>query len=499
MSATPGDDLREEMAAGQAVVIVGAGVSMAATGGAPTASWTGLLNDGVTYCEALLGPSLPPGWAERRGAQVASGDLDELVGAAEDLTSRLGGPAGGEFGRWLAASIGKLSPTRPAVLQALAALGVPLATTNYDGLLEATTGRPAVTWRQSALFEQVLRGDYEAILHLHGHWQDPESVVLGIRSYEAVVGNTHAEAMRRALASTRTLVFVGCGSGLDDPNFGALRRWLAAVFASSRYRHYRLCLQQELGHLWREHGLAERIIPIAYGEDHDDLAPFLHTLASGTSTMRSAAVATPRVAQLQENPRRHAAICRRLAAVMVDMMRLLMVRSSGRSYSANLARYDEFIAIATSHLEDLRSNIGDLSKLNDDRLLNEAREIELRFSWLLRMFARAPQSVARVVRQEVTTIREAANLVLAYFDLYAGAREELDQVLAYIASSKQAGDDKGVGPDAFFAVRQSLQGLVLVRYGGPEPGILMDVDLKLAVRYFAIDWWLLRNRGSYLS
>jgi hypothetical protein len=52
------------------------------------------------------------------------------------------------------------------VLQALAGLGVPLATTNYDGLLEALTGRPVVTWRQSALFEQVLRGDHETILHL---------------------------------------------------------------------------------------------------------------------------------------------------------------------------------------------------------------------------------------------------------------------------------------------------------------------------------------------
>jgi hypothetical protein len=56
-----------------------------------------------------------------------------LVEAAEDLTRRLGGPAGGEFGRWLAASIGKLRPTSPAVLQALAGLGVPLATTNMTG------------------------------------------------------------------------------------------------------------------------------------------------------------------------------------------------------------------------------------------------------------------------------------------------------------------------------------------------------------------------------
>jgi hypothetical protein len=126
MGATPLEDLREELAAGQAAVIVGAGVSVAATGGAPSSSWVGLLNNGVTFCEVLLGPSLPSGWAERRRAQVASGDLDELVGAAEDLTRRLGGPTGGEFRRWLAQSLGSLTVTSPAVLEALAALRVPL-------------------------------------------------------------------------------------------------------------------------------------------------------------------------------------------------------------------------------------------------------------------------------------------------------------------------------------------------------------------------------------
>jgi hypothetical protein len=75
MGATQLDDLREELAARQAVVIVGAGVSVAATGRAPTASWVGLL-DGVAYCEALLGPSLPDGWAGRRRAQLASGDTE---------------------------------------------------------------------------------------------------------------------------------------------------------------------------------------------------------------------------------------------------------------------------------------------------------------------------------------------------------------------------------------------------------------------------------------
>jgi hypothetical protein len=91
VGAMPLDDLRAELAAGQGVVIVGSGASVAATGGAPTASWVGLFNDGVAYCEALLGPSLPAGWAERRRSQLASGDLDELIGAPEHLTAASAG------------------------------------------------------------------------------------------------------------------------------------------------------------------------------------------------------------------------------------------------------------------------------------------------------------------------------------------------------------------------------------------------------------------------
>jgi hypothetical protein len=47
VGATPLGDLCEDLVAAQAVVIVGADVSKAATDGAATASWVGLLNDGV--------------------------------------------------------------------------------------------------------------------------------------------------------------------------------------------------------------------------------------------------------------------------------------------------------------------------------------------------------------------------------------------------------------------------------------------------------------------
>jgi hypothetical protein len=119
----------------------------------------GLLEDGVAYCEGLLGPRLPDGWAAIRRAQLASGDTEELISAAEEITRRLGGPGGGDYRNWLAQSVGQLTTAHPEVPDALAGLGMPLATTNYDGLLEQASGLPAVTWREGAQVEQVLRGD----------------------------------------------------------------------------------------------------------------------------------------------------------------------------------------------------------------------------------------------------------------------------------------------------------------------------------------------------
>lgn len=54
-------DLRERIANGRVVAIVGAGVAMATTDGNRIASWTGLLEDGVQRCEQVV-PGLPTGW-----------------------------------------------------------------------------------------------------------------------------------------------------------------------------------------------------------------------------------------------------------------------------------------------------------------------------------------------------------------------------------------------------------------------------------------------------
>lgn len=140
-----------------AAAVVGAGVSIAATGNQACASWLGLLHDGIDRCVGLgvLKNTLAPGLHD----QVNAGDLDLLLAVAETISAKLGAPKGGEYRRWLRESVGALELRDRDVLAALADLGVPLVTTNYDGLIERITGRPAVTWMDVSRVERVLRGE----------------------------------------------------------------------------------------------------------------------------------------------------------------------------------------------------------------------------------------------------------------------------------------------------------------------------------------------------
>jgi hypothetical protein len=102
-------------------------------------------------------------------------------------------------------------------------------------------------------------------------------VVLGTADYDGITRNQPTQAVQQAVSTLKTLLLVGYGGGLDDPNFKALRTWMREAFGSSRHRHYRLCLDEELAELQSQHQ-DEPIVPIAYGATHDQLALFLNGL-----------------------------------------------------------------------------------------------------------------------------------------------------------------------------------------------------------------------------
>lgn len=290
MTHTLEDELRELIRDDptQVLVIAGTGVSIAAvkgSSGGDVASWGGLLHSGIKECERLYARDLPRRWSLRQQLALRHGDLDEWLGVAELVSRKLKAP-GPDFAGWLEKTVGNLR-TRdfpanqevPQGLKALARRGVLLATTNYDDIVAEAAGLRPITWQEPGKCEAALKGKRESVLHLHGHWDRPESVILGVRSYEMILGNEQAQAIQRLMGGMKTLIFVGFGQGLADPNFGALLEWAGRAYQDSRTRHYRLYCDAEEARI-RANPLADRRVkPIRYGEDHRKLGGFLSSLA----------------------------------------------------------------------------------------------------------------------------------------------------------------------------------------------------------------------------
>lgn len=276
------EDLRTQIEKGSVLVVVGAGISVAATRSNPLASWTGLLKHGVSRC-VDIDASIPKGWADRVNAQIDSNDPLEMVSAAENISQRLGYPAQGVYRKWLRESVGSLELLEPDAIEAIAKLNVPIATTNYDGLITKVTGRRPVTWTDRALTQRWLRNDEDGVLHLHGHWEIPESVILGVSSYDDILRDEHTQALLKSCLMVRTMLFVGFGVGLADPNFSALLDWDRRVLAQSEYFHYRLALNTDVAELRRPNPSDKRVFILGYGDTHEALIPFLQGLGCAPS------------------------------------------------------------------------------------------------------------------------------------------------------------------------------------------------------------------------
>lgn len=270
---------------GSVLFVLGSGVAKGASGGAEASDWSGLLKLGLSACDARKvkgGLKSSATWdAIELRRRLESKRADDLIAVASAVEKAL--RTSGAYEGFLKDTVGALPLTAREVLDALAELALPVATCNYDGLLEKALLRPAITWRDHGMVLRFLKGQQEGVLHLHGHYNEPDSVVLGIESYNKIVGSEHAQAVQRLLFLDRTLVFVGFGAGLDDPNFGALLRWAAQAVPGPDCFHVRLCRDSEVGELMAIHPLTQRIHVLGYGPDHKDLALYLRSLIQKSS------------------------------------------------------------------------------------------------------------------------------------------------------------------------------------------------------------------------
>jgi hypothetical protein len=216
----------------QVLVVVGTGVAINATGCAH-ASWLGLLKHGIRH---LVQKQFRPEWGVELEASLEAAfspfNLQSALQHANLVEQALNTPDDKAFAQWLESAFANFKPRNEEkakaplqVLRDLHEAGALLLTTNYDSLLSDITGVAPVTWEEHAEFHRVMTRQKAGILHIHGHWQRPSSIVLGRSSYDRVVADAALQQLFRTLWLDWSWIYVGCGDGLDDPNLGCLLEW----------------------------------------------------------------------------------------------------------------------------------------------------------------------------------------------------------------------------------------------------------------------------------
>jgi hypothetical protein len=254
---------------GSLIVICGAGTSLSATSGDPRAGWSGFLEHALTWCQQSDVHFEGTNGLVRAHADLQAGDL---VSAADKIQRAL--EKAGEWTRLLTETMGALRLADPSIAKLIRRLGSPIATTNYDTLLEEGLGLISVTWR-STTFGAALRGETRAVAHLHGVYTEPESVVLGSGSYGRIQASVSAQALEQAIALKNSLLFVGVGEGLKDPNLGELLRFLDRHFGDTGITHFWLATEEQAATSRPDSVLK----PIVFGSDaRTELVPYLRDL-----------------------------------------------------------------------------------------------------------------------------------------------------------------------------------------------------------------------------
>jgi len=192
----------------------------------------------------------------------------------------------------------------------------------------------------------------------------------------------------------------------------------------------------------------------------------------------------------------HRAVSQRMAAAMVDVVRLLSVKANDSAYAANKDRISEFVEMGRLHLDDLGNNITALASFAEPDQYEKARIIELNLSWLLRMLSRSLSLATRTGAREMSAAQRSTGLIMDFFRLDQTGIQTIDEIQTLLA--RETGGD---GPEpmlhegdtaGLFQQRMRLQTLIGQTYQHDlNPGIIMDAQNELAVHYFTIDWWLL--------
>ncbi|BDG72905.1 SIR2 family protein [Roseomonas fluvialis] len=271
------ESIRQSAKNGNLIVVFGAGASIALNLKSKIApSWPSLVKSGLDY--ALARALINEEQVQRYSSAATSGDIDDMLGAAEFVGRKLGAPRGDAYARWMKSVFEGCEPEEGGMYNAVRAIflqKIPIATLNYDSMMEMITGVSPADFSRKDEILAWLRREREAIFHIHGIWSNPSDCIFGIRDYHDAIESELRALVQRSMGVLNRLLFIGCGETFGDPNFHALITWLRENVGAGAPQHYALVRNSEVGArladpVWR--GFVE---PLGYGDAHADLPGYI--------------------------------------------------------------------------------------------------------------------------------------------------------------------------------------------------------------------------------
>jgi hypothetical protein len=243
------DYLKEAVEGNKAILVLGIGTSISTLGGRPDpngyVTWKGLLKSGLKSAKNIL----PKVRHQELDDNIATLERDNVslrkfLSIGDEVSDAV---KDGQFTGWLKETIGGLEEEIKdgSLLNHLHQWNLPILTTNYDNLIEKVTRMGRVTWQKDDAAREILAGNRKDVLHLHGHYDDPETIVLGGISYENFKRSPFINALVQGTILNKSLVFIGMGEGVNDPNFLRFREWMGELFRKLDQRHFFFCLNSE--------------------------------------------------------------------------------------------------------------------------------------------------------------------------------------------------------------------------------------------------------------
>lgn len=269
--------IKEKILQKKAVFICGTGVSLSVAKNDPSnalLSWTGLLKHGAE-CAANRTGGDPVEFYD----PLCDKNTPTFIEAAERITKAL--TESDQFNGWLKNAFSNLDSLinyHHPLLLALKCFwdnGNIVATTNYDDILcKAFNTHFYCLSKNPASVQELLAGDTQGILHLHGHYLQPESVVFGKESYQKITRDDVAQQYMNLLAMPYTPVFLGLGEGLKDPNFSSFIERINAAYQGTSRNWYILAREGHVADLRSRYG-SHHCTVLNYGKNFTDLSGFL--------------------------------------------------------------------------------------------------------------------------------------------------------------------------------------------------------------------------------